>query len=134
MMKKVSIKAIVVGLLALLVLDSAGELLLVFTMSGGLDGDAIIAVKQTSAFLVWRSLVTIITLAVAGYFTAALSRGNSYVNAGIVGGIAILLTVLAIASVDMPLWYSVIALVSQLPFTLLGAYLFQQKQNKAAPQ
>ncbi|SDE27417.1 hypothetical protein [Kordiimonas lacus] len=134
MMKKVSIKAIVVGLLALLVLDSVGELLLVFTMSGGLDGDAIIAVKQTSAFLVWRSLVTIITLAVAGYCTAALSRGNSYANAGIVGGIAILLTVLAIASVDMPLWYSVIALVSQLPFTLLGAYLFQQKQNKAAPQ
>jgi len=125
-MKKIRIKAILIGLITLIVLDSLGEALLTVAFTGGLRGDAVRAVYGEPMFLMLRTLVGVLSIIVGGYILAKIAKVAIYLNAAIVGVLSLALTVLSYDG-NLPAWFSIVGLVFPFPATLLGAYFAKRK-------
>ena len=126
-MKEISVKGILLGVVTLLLLDSLGDIMLVALMGGELSSEVSRQLWTTTSFLLFRTAVALIALLAAGYVTAKMTKSSFYLNASLVGILSQLLTILAISNSDWPLWFSVTAFLTQIPFVLLGTHLVARK-------
>jgi len=128
-MKNISIKAILIGLVALIILDELAATLLVFTLVGEISTESILGIQQDSTYLILRMFVGAIALIGAGYLVEKIAKKQVLINSGILGVISVILTVVLLGS-DFPIWYLVLSYLYQWPSAIAGGYL----ANKQAGQ
>mgnify|MGYP000462587187 CR=1 FL=1 len=133
-MKNISIKAVIIGVVSLLVIDSIGGMLLA-TLFGADLAEGMPALYQDTTFLVLRTTLFGITpVVIAGYLTAKIAKRATYLNSGILGLISFILTLLVLND-STPLWFNIANYLYQFPAGLLGGYVFLtllQKQQALA--
>ncbi len=127
-MKKFSLKATLIGLATLIVLDSVGALLLAIALTGELSSEAMHALNGDMLFLVLRTFVGVVSIAIGGYVLAKIAKTAIYLNAAIVGVLSLVLTVLSYDG-SLPAWFNIVGMLFPFPATLLGAYLAVRKDR-----
>lgn len=120
-MKNFNIKAILIGLVTLIVLDGVSAVLLAAALAGGFDGEAMRALNGGTLFLILRTLVGVLSIMVGGYVLAKIAKTSIYLNAAIAGAVSLLLTVLSYDG-SLPAWFNIVGFIFPFPATLLGAY------------
>jgi hypothetical protein len=129
LMKNISFKAIIISLIALVILDTLGEVILVFLLNGNVTGEGIRTLYTQTSFLMLRAVVAAFALIAAGYIVIKIAKSHFYINSAILGGLAFIITSTAY-NPSLPSWYSISAILYQIPFTLLGSYMMIKKQSK----
>jgi len=125
-MKNFSIKAILIGLVTLIVLDSVGAVLLAVALAGGLNGEAMQALNGDTLFLTLRTLVGVVSIIFGGFVLAKIAKTSIYLNAAIVGVLSLALTILSYDG-SLPAWFNIIGLLFPFPSALLGAYFVERR-------
>lgn len=127
-MKNISLKGIILGTLATIVLDILGGIVLMmifFAPVGGGPGEKMDTASAVAAmgagFLISYLIFSTATTVVGGYIAAGVAQRSAYLNSGIIGVIGILLGVFFCG--DYPAWFSVLGFASVMPAALLGGYL-----------
>jgi nicotinamide riboside transporter PnuC len=131
-MNNVSIKGILIGFVALVVVDTLGDFLLIFIMQGSLSGEAFSEVSTMPLYWVLRMVVALVALIAGGYITARLAKSSFYINSGIVGVLSFIITIL-VYSDTWPLWFGVMSVLTQIPFAMMGGYLMSRKTKGEKP-
>jgi hypothetical protein len=121
-MKNISIKAILIGLVALILLDGIGGYLLALSLAGEVSGDIIREFQSNTVYLIFRMVVGAIALIGAGYITEKIAKKTHILNSSIVGVISIILTVLLLND-SYPIWYLVISYLYQWPSAIIGGFM-----------
>lgn len=124
-MKNISFKAVLIGFIALLIIDSVGDMLLTFIMSGTISAEVSRELWTTTSFLIWRTIVAILALAAAGHIAARIAASAYFLNSGIVGTLALIVTILVYGE-TWPLWFGISAISTQIPGCLLGALVLNK--------
>jgi|SRR6185436_4171110 hypothetical protein len=128
-MSRISIRAVLLGFGAILLLDAlVGAVLLAVFGDVFVDGkpenpitEAVQATGAGLAFL-WSSVVLgSVTTAAGGYFVARIAKSYPYFNALALGLLGAAFGLLFWP--QYPLWFNVLGLLLVVPATLLGAHL-----------
>ncbi len=129
-MKDVSIKGIILGFISLLFIDSIfGEYILTYLMTGSASSEMIQKMYLDITFQIPRFIIAFAALTAAGYITTIIAKSSSYINSGVVGLLAFVLTALAYSASSWPMWFGLLSVVTQLPATLLGTWFFNKKKE-----
>jgi hypothetical protein len=128
-------KAIVIAMLLSLALDVVASIVLVAGFGAKLDAGmtqeqvqaAVLAVTQTTGFLMASLVVGTATTVFGGYVAARVAHGYPYFNALAVGVVGIVLGLLL--ADDAPLWFSAAAYLLSLPSALWGGHLARQQRS-----
>jgi len=128
-LNRISLKAVVFAVIAVLVLDTVVGLALLALNAGEIfvDGrsgeqvsEAVSAVTASTSFLVGSVVLGTLTMIVGGYVVARVARQFPYFNGLILGVLGALLG-LAFWS-KYPLWFNLVGLAVVIPATMLGAH------------
>ena len=125
-MKHISIKAILLGLLALIILDEVGGKLLTWVMVGDLSIEIIKEIQSDTLFLILRMFVGAAALVGAGYIAEKIAKKTNLVNSGIIGVISVIITVLVLND-SYPIWYLVFSYLYQWPSAIAGGYIVNRR-------
>ncbi len=128
-MKIFSIVGILVGVVALIVLDTLGGLLLTKGFIGELTKEAAKEIQSDTLFLVLRMFVGAFALVGAGYIVEKIAKKEDLINSGILGVISVALTVWALDT-SYPIWYLVLSYLYQWPSAIAGGYIFKRTTNQ----
>jgi len=129
-MKNISLKGIIFGTLATIVLDILGGMVLLAVFPGqapagggpgGKMDTASVVASMGQGFLISYLIFGTATTVVGGYIAAGVAQRSAYLNSGIIGVVGILLGLLFYG--DYPAWFSVLGFASVIPAALLGGYL-----------
>lgn len=129
-MKGISLKAIVVAVVAALSLDVIFGIALIVILGGPSFGPewsdeqfnaALDVLTASQAFLVWSALLGTLSTLVGGYIAARFSESLPYMNAFVFGMLGLILGMLT--ADGLPLWFNVVGFVSVVPAALLGGHL-----------
>ena len=121
-MARISIKAVLLGFGAMLVLDTLVGIVLYGTFGGG--GTAEQAVSEAvanPAFLLVSAVLGSLTTAAGGYLAARIAKSYPYFNAlalGLLGAVFGLLF-----WPQYPAWFNILGLVLVVPAALLGGHV-----------
>ncbi len=127
-MRHISPLGILAGMIALIVIDGIlGDTGLPLIFS-----DNSIAMHDNTLFLILRTLVGIIALIAGGYITAKIAKASYYLNAGVVGLLSVLITMLAYNG-GYPLWFNIIGFLFLIPAALLGGHLVKKGEASKSP-
>jgi hypothetical protein len=133
-MNRVSPKAVLISLAAMLALDTVGSVVLTFlfttrasqvNMAPQQTPAALDAMVQSNGFLLSAFAYGTITTILGGYLVARLAKGYPYFNAGVFGVACLALTVLL--SGGSPLWFNAICFLVTLPAALYGGHLARRR-------
>ena len=125
-MKNISIKAILLGIVALFILDGIGGTLLAMALSGEFSTDNIREIQSDTTFLILRMFVGAAALVGAGYIVEKIAKKSNLINSGILGVISVVLTILVLGD-SYPLWYLILSYMYQWPSALAGGYIVRRK-------
>jgi hypothetical protein len=128
-MKNVSIKAVLLGLVSLIILDELGGILLTLTLTGDLSTETRTAMQFDTLFLLLRMFVGSAALVGAGFISEKIAKSTGLINAGIVGIVSVILTVLVLDG-TYPVWYLILSYLYQFPSALAGGYIYFKGSNK----
>lgn len=129
-MKNISIKGILSGLVALIVLDGLlGDVLLTMLLTGGISGDLIKDLQSDSLFLILRMFAGAAALIGAGYLVERIAKTQGLINSGILGVISLALTIFALND-TYPIWYLILSYLYQFPSALAGGYIFERNLKR----
>jgi hypothetical protein len=136
-MRGVSIRAVVIALVATLGLDIVAGMVLSATLGGDQLAAAtneqqrravMMALAQSPAFLRWAAIEGTLTTVLGGYLAARLAEHVPYMNAlafGIVGTLMALLP----AQAAPPQWFSIFALATTVPAALVGGHIAKRQRR-----
>ena len=133
-MKKISIKGIVLGVIATIGLDTVAGVVLVLIFGGHLfkSGitnqqleEAMTVVAQGNNFLISSLIIGTLTTVLGGYIAARVARKEVYLNSGIVGLFGIFSGVFLAGG--YPIWFNVAAFLTVVPAALTGGHLAKSK-------
>jgi hypothetical protein len=127
-MKNVSIKGILLGLVSLIVLDELGGILLTLALAGDISTDIRAAIQSDTLFLILRMFVGAAALVGAGFISEKVAKSSSLINAGIIGIVSVILTVLVLDG-TYPLWYLLLSYLYQFPSALAGGYIYFKRNQ-----
>ena len=128
-MKSISIKAILLGLLALIVIGSIGEALLALVLAGELSNEITKAFHSDTLYLILRMLIGAMALVGAGVIVEKIAKKASLINSSILGVISVILTILLLGNA-YPTWYLILSYLYQWPAALAGGYIVYRKPIK----
>lgn len=131
-MKNIRIKAILLGLLALIIIDGIGGILLTLALTGEVSGETVKNIQSDTLFLILRMFVGALALVGAGFIVEKLAKSTGLINSGILGVISVALTILALNDA-YPIWYLILSYLYQLPSALAGGFIVNRRfidQNK----
>lgn len=129
-MNGISIKGIVIALLAVIAGDIIGGIALgvglsIATWPSKID-------PMGTEMLVLGAIVGTITTIIGGYIAASIAKTCYYKNAAILGGVGAILGILMAG--EYPLWFNVICFLSVFPAALLGGHLAKSSgKNMTSP-
>jgi hypothetical protein len=129
-MNNISIKGIVLGTIAVIVIDFVGAIVSIPLFAENMSREALKAVKTDTNFLLFALVCGTLSTVVGGYIAARLAKGATYLNSGMFGVIGIVIGLLV--GGEYPLWFSVLAYIPILPSALLGGYLAGLRQTSYA--
>lgn len=133
-MHGISIKAVVIAVLVMVILDTATGMALVAILGGdsfasGMSEqqmtDAMLEVTGSSAYLGWGLVLGTLTTVIGGFIAASVAKSVPYLNAFVFGLIGILIG--ALTAGGLPLWLNVVAFASTLPAALLGGHIAKRR-------
>ena len=127
-MKNVSIKGILLGLVSLIVLDELGGILLTLALAGDISADIRTAIQSDTLFLILRMFVGAAALVGAGFISEKVAKSSGLINAGIIGIVSVILTVLVLDG-TYPLWYLILSYLYQFPSALAGGYIYFKRNQ-----
>jgi len=131
-MKNISIKGIIIGLVALILIDTLGGVALTKVFIGELTSEAVSEIQSDSLFLSLRILVGALALVGAGFIVEIFAKKNNLINSAILGVISTVLT-FAVLDDSYPFWYLILSYLYQFPSALLGGNIYycfaNSKQN-----
>lgn len=110
------------GLVTLIVLDSVGAILLTVLFNESVTGDGVRELYSNNMFLIFRTVVGMISIAVGGYIVVKIVKSSLYLNAGIVGFLSLVLTILSYNG-TLALWFNVVGFLFIFPAVFTGAFL-----------
>jgi len=128
-MKNISIKGVLLGLIALIVLDELGAILLTLALAGDISTNIRAEMQYDVLFLVLRMFVGALALVGAGFISEKVANNCTLINSGIVGIVSVVLTVLVLGD-TYPVWYLVLSYLYQFPFALAGGYIYTKKNQQ----
>lgn len=128
-------KAIIIAMLLSLALDVVGSILLVAgfgaQLTSGMSPEevnaAVLAVTQTTSFMLASLVYGMGTTVFGGYVAARLARGYPYFNALAVGVLGIVLGLLL--ADDAPFWFEALGFVLSMPAAVLGGHIAQRRNQ-----
>lgn len=120
-----SIKGILLGILAIVVLDSIAGIAMIPLFAENMSSEAIEALSQEFAPLCYSVFFGTISTIAGGYIAAKYGGLAPYKNAAVIGVSGLVFGVLSMDS--FPLWFNVIGFISVIPAALFGAYLMVKK-------
>jgi MFS family permease len=138
-MNRVSPKALLISLAAMLALDTLGGMILTIFFASQLlhenttheQTQAVVeAVNQSSGFLLSALAYGTVTTILGGYLAARLAKRLPYFNAGALGLASIAIGILLAGS--SPLWFDVVGFFITLPAALFGGHLAKLDAPKNA--
>jgi hypothetical protein len=137
-MQGISIKAVILGTVAMFALDILVGSVLLRVFGEGLtpemteqEMDAVFAgLIENGAYLFWGVVLGTLTTVVGGYIAARTARSLPYKNAFAFGVVGIVICSFMMG--DLPFWYNALAIVTALPAALLGAYIAKRQMNNRA--
>ena len=127
-MKNISIKGILLGLVSFIIIDELGGVLLTLVLAGDITTDIRTAIQSDTLFLILRMFVGAAALVAAGFISEKLAKSNSLINAGILGLVSVILTVLVLGD-TYPIWYLILSYLYQFPSALLGGYIYFKRNQ-----
>ena len=136
MMRKISLKAIILAFLASFVLDKVCDLALFFLFGGSFPREvatpqqAYEAVTGNFGFLAANAVTSTISIIFGGYLAARLAKKAPYINASVFG--LLCLFDLAMSSEFSPLWLQVTDFLLIMPAALLGGYFGRPRAETKA--
>jgi len=130
-MVRINIKAVVLGFLATIALDTLVSVALLAVLGGDIfaEGkseqqimDAIRATTTTMPYLMYSFVPGSMTTVVGAYLAARIAKTYPYFNALGVGVLGAVWGLLYWS--DLPLWFNLLALVLVVPTALVGAWVY----------
>ena len=140
-MKQISVRAVLLGVLSGFAMDMvAGIVLFVVVALASSedivalvqDADAIGVIATNPAFFAGALPIGTITTAIAAYITASLAERRPYVNALVMGGVALALT--AFLAIEYPVWFNVATVALAAPACVVGAHVGSSKEERQPTQ
>ncbi len=129
-MRRISIKALLLAVVAILLLDLIASFVLILAVGSSseyglkavLESEVLLnAVTCGNPFLVGSLILGTIATFIGGYVVASVATRDPYVNAFVLGVVG--LAVGAFLSGGFPIWFNALSFASVMPATLLGAHL-----------
>ena len=124
-MNNVSIKGIILGLLAVLVIAKISGIALIPLFASNMSEEAIETLFLGTGPLVYSLFAGTLSTVIGGFIAANIGHQAAYKNAIILGSIGLVLSVLM--SVGFPLWFNVIGFITVIPASLFGGYFVVRK-------
>ena len=130
-MKRVSIKALILGTLITVGIDTRAGMVMVATL-GKSSLDPTVPIEQSIAAFIHRTDMLIFSLIIgtlstmlAGYAAARIAKQAIYLNSGLLGIIGV---IIGLFSAGMyPAWFNVLGFLTVIPAALLGGHLAKNK-------
>lgn len=132
---RISIKGVLLGILAAIGASAAAALILLPLFAGGAVSDQMSAedidevvkqVMQNGWFLITIFVVDLACSVLGGYIAARVAKKDIYLNAALVGLVGALVTLLSLDGA-YPIWFNVGGLLLVIPATLFGAQLAKDR-------
>ena len=124
-MSKVSIKGIILGVLATLVIDTISGIAMIPIFASSMSEEVLESVFLETGPLIYSLFAGTLSTVIGGFIAANIGRQAAYKNAMIFGVIGLILSVLM--SEGLPLWFNVIGFLTVIPASLLGGYFVVRK-------
>ncbi|THF63291.1 hypothetical protein [Pseudothauera rhizosphaerae] len=121
-MSGISIKAVLIAAIVVLFADVIAAFGLSFALGQPLG------VPPNTKFFIGSIVLGTLTTILGGYVAARIAKKRLYVNAGVVGGLGILIGLLP--AQDNPLWFNIICFLTVVPAAILGGYLAKSSRVK----
>jgi|SRR5215472_6666603 len=137
-MVRVNIKAVVLGFLATIALDTLVSVVLLVVFGGDIEIKSEQQIKEayrgaiSNAAFLWLSFILgALTTVVGAYLAARIAKRYPYFNGLALGVVGVAWSLLLWSS-DFPLWFNVPALVLVVPTALVGAWIFVRLSRRRA--
>ena len=127
-MKKISIKGILLGCLAVVVIDLISGVAIALMLVEDFSEEAFSALETQTNYLLFGLIIGTLSVVVGGYIAAKISKTSPYLNSAFIALIGIVIGLL-IGSGE-PLWFDVAGYASIIPAALLGGHLASIKKTE----
>ena len=124
-MNDVSIKGIILGVIATLVIDTISGVAMIPLFLSSVSEEAIEALYSETGPLIYSLFFGTISTVVGGFVAANIGRQAAYKNAIIFGVIGLILG--ALMSEGFPLWFNTLGFLTVIPASMLGGYIAVRK-------
>ena len=124
-MKNISIKGIILGIIAIAIIDIIGSISGIFLFAHDMSSESLNAINLNQSFLLWSLFIGSISTVIGGFIAAKYGKSSPYKNSSIIGLLGIIVGVLSVG--DAPLWADIAGFLTVIPAALFGGFLVAQK-------
>ncbi len=125
MLNEISIKGLILAMLASLALAALGGVVGVTVFAESMTVKALHAIDKQANFLIFSAIVGALATILGGYISAKYGKEAVYRNAFSFGLLSLVLGLL-VAEYD-PVWIDILGFISVIPLSMLGGYVFVRK-------
>tara|TARA_R110001599_G_scaffold352201_1_gene586273 strand:+ start:160 stop:540 length:381 start_codon:yes stop_codon:yes gene_type:complete len=124
-MSNISIKGIILGVIAILVIDIISGIAMIPIFASNMSEESIEKIFLETGPLIYSLILGTLSTVIGGFIAANIGRQAAYKNAAILGVIGLFFGVLM--SEGLPLWFNIIGFVTVIPASLIGGYFAIRK-------
>lgn len=129
-MKNISIKGIILGVIAIVIIDVAGGIVGVLLFASDMSEESLNAMLQSQGLLLWSLFIGTFSTIAGGFIAAKIGKLAPYKNAVVIGVLGIISGALLVDG-GSPLWFDIAGFVSVVPAALLGGFFGAYKKSEA---
>jgi len=124
-MKNISFKGIILGILAMIILDSISGITLMTIFLENTSPEAISALYNDNQPLMFAIFFGTLSTLAGGYISAKYGNIAPYLNSFIIGLLSLGLGFLVMDK--YPLWFNVLGFITVIPISMLGGFLVARR-------
>ena len=127
-MNKLSIKGIILGALAVFVIDVISGIAMIPIFAESMSEESLMLLQTETGPLLYSLFLGTISTIIGGYIAARYAKEALYLNAGIIGLFGIVIGLLI--NSEFPLWFNIIGYTTVVPAALIGGYFATTRKIK----